>query len=130
MTNANNQDAEHVDVDKILGFIIEEYFEARKKNFKVLAKSFSKFIEAEESIYSLDDIKTICSEITKYESPITNLSYAKEFTYLRVFAYALTATKNTFEVDSKDFMLSCIKYGIDVPFPFITKKNVGNNTNN
>ena len=41
---------------------------------------------------------------------------------MRVFAYALTATKNTFEVNSKDFMLGCIKFGIDVPFPYITKK--------
>jgi len=110
---------EHVDVDKLLEALIDEYFEAKKKNFKILAKNFSKFYESDHGLLSFDDVKAIVSEVTDIESPIPGNLYANDFTKLKLFLYALTSTKNKYDILNKDFLIGCSKFGVDSPFPFL-----------
>jgi len=116
----NPEDAnECMDVDKLLEALLDEYFEAKKKNFKTLAKNFSKFYETDHGLLSFEDIKSIVSEVTEIESPIHGNLFANDFTKLRLFLYSLTSTKNKYDILNKDFLVGCSKFGIDSPFPFI-----------
>ena len=116
---------EYIDVDKLLEALIDEYFEAKKKNFKILAKNFSKYYETDHGLLSLDDIKSIVSEVTEIESAIPGNLYANDFTKLRLFLYALTSSKNKYDIINKDFLVGCSKFGVDSPFPFLSIEKNG-----
>ena len=116
---------EYIDVDKLFESLIEEYFETKKKNFKILAKNFSKFYESDHGLLSYDDVKSIVSEVTDVESPIPGNLYANDFTKLRLFLYALTSTKNKYDILNKDFLIGCSKFGVDSPFPFLCVEKNG-----
>lgn len=47
---------EMLDFEKILSIAIEEYFEAKKRNFKTLQKNFSKSYETYHGLFSIDDV--------------------------------------------------------------------------
>ena len=122
----NPEDAnECMDVDKLIEALIDEYFEAKKKNFKTLAKNFSKFYETDHGLLSFEDIKSIVSEVTEIESPIPGNLFANDFTKLRLFLYSLTSTKNKYDILNKDFLVGCSKFGIDSPFPFLSIEKSG-----
>lgn len=117
----NQEDSlEYIDIDKLLDALIDEYFEAKKRNFKILSKNFSKFFESDHGLLSFDDIKSIVSEVTDIPSPIPGYLYAKDLTKLRLFLYSLTSTKNKYDILNKDFLVGCSKFGIDSPFPFLS----------
>lgn len=113
---------EFVDFDKVLEASMEEYWEVKKRNFKQLQKSFSKLYESDHGLFSFDDVKQIVSEVLNVESPLENYSYAKELTTSRAFLFSLTSSKNKFDINTKEFIFACQRFGIDCPFPFISMK--------
>lgn len=116
---------ECVDVDRLIEMLVEEYFEAKKKNFRILGKNFAKFYESDHGLLSFEDVKSIVAEVTDVESPVPGSLYANEFTKLRLFLYALTSSKNKYDILNKDFLLGCSKFGVDTPFPFLSLERSG-----
>lgn len=116
----NSEDnGELLDLDRVLEGFIEEYFEARKRNFRVLAKNFAKFFETDHGLLSFEDVKAIVAEVTDVESPLAGALFVEELTKLRVFLYALTCSKNKYDLVSRDFAVACAKFGVDSPFPSV-----------
>ena len=122
------EEIEAVDLDRIFELYIEEYFEHKKKNLRNLTKNFSKVFEQDHGIFSFDDLKAIFKESLPDESPLIGYLYPRDYTFSRIFLYALTSFKNKFDINSKDFLLACVRFGIfgfglwegiDTPFPFI-----------
>jgi hypothetical protein len=37
--------------------------------------------------------------------------------------YSLTSADNSYEIRDKDFVVSCNKFGVDLPYPFIIKND-------
>lgn len=117
-TKKGDNDIEGIDVDRILECIVDEYFELKKKNLRLLAKSFGKAYEGEHGLFSLEDIKQIVSEVVDVDSGVDGQTFAGELHKTRLFFSALTATKNKFDIINKDFLMVCSKFGIDCPYPF------------
>lgn len=117
-TKKGDNDIEGIDVDRILECIVDEYFELRKKNLRSLAKSFGKAYEGEHGLFSLEDIKQIVSEVVDVDSGVEGQTFAGDLHKTRLFFFALTATKNKFDIINKDFLVACSKFGIDCPYPF------------
>jgi len=98
--------------------LIEEYFDGKKNLMKLLTKTFTKFYEEDSGVYSWDTVKEIAKELPQ-KSLIPQRSFPKDITLAKVFLFALTSDKNKFEVASKEFLMSCTRFGLDCPFPFI-----------
>ena len=50
------------DADKMMDFIMEEYFELKRKNYKLIQKQFAKLYESENGLISFDDILTLLND--------------------------------------------------------------------
>lgn len=111
--------AEFFDLDKLMDLLMEEYFESKKRANKMIAKQFQKIFEQENGIYSIEDVKKICREVTTQKSYLEGQSFPSDPTLGKLFLYALTSARNKFDLASKEFMISCSKYGLDCPFPYI-----------
>lgn len=115
----NNTNLEVVDIDKLLEFSLEEFFEMKKRNFKTLSKKFLKMCETTNGLLSYDDYKTILSEVADHDSSIEKHSYSNEILKLKSFLYSITSGKNKNDILHQNFNISVLKFGIDSPFPVI-----------
>lgn len=128
------ENGECVDVDKLIDLYIEEYFECKKKLTRNFAKNFSKAFEDDHGIFAIDSLRLIVKDTLEAKSPYEQFSFPRDVNLSRAFFYALTSTKNKFDIASKDFLYSCSRYGIDCPFPFVyvgsggTKKLIADGT--
>lgn len=115
---------EGVDIDKILEYSIDEFFEMKKRNFKNLSKKFSKLYENDNGLISYDEFKTILNELEEMESPIQKQCFSNEIIKLKAYIYSITSGKNQNDILQKDFNSAVLKFGIDCPFPliFLTKR--------
>ena len=125
LDTTEGENIEAVDIDKLLEFSIDEYFEMKKRNFKSLSKKFSKTFETDNGLISFDDYKVMLTEITDLESPIERYKYSNEIIKLRSYLYCITSGKNKNDIVQKDFNATVLRFGIDCPFPLIfsLKKN-------
>ncbi|KRX10682.1 hypothetical protein PPERSA_08677 [Pseudocohnilembus persalinus] len=120
--------SEQFDVDKFIEIYIEEYLEIKKKNNKLLAKIFSKQKhghayeqqnQEENEFFSIQDILRVIKYTVPDKSPLKNRSFPKQLTLLRVYLHSITMGRNKFDINSKEFMNSVSKFGLDSPFPNI-----------
>lgn len=103
----------------MIEILFEEYFEAKKKNYKSISKNFSKAFEVEQGVFALEDLVKVCKDIMGENSNIQGFQFPREYTMTRVFAYSLTANRNKYDITAKEFMSSVLKFGLDCPFPSI-----------
>lgn len=136
--NESSESLEVIDVDKILEFSIEEFFEAKKRNFKNLSKKFQKICETNNGLLSYEDYKLLLSEFIEQQSPIEKYCYCNDIIKLKSFLFTITAGKNGNDIAQKDFNETILKFGIDCPFPVVStqkrsykllelSKNIGKN---
>ncbi|CAI2376513.1 unnamed protein product [Moneuplotes crassus] len=114
---------EYVDVDQVLNGYLDEYMTKKQKNQKVLTKHFVKFFQEQEGIFNSDEIISVCSNLTPETNPVSKyVSYPGEITFLRSFLFALTSQSNSFDISNKTFLKGCSRFGVDSPYPIISKK--------
>eukprot|EP00828_Plagiopyla_frontata_P021586 TRINITY_DN28172_c0_g1_i2.p1 TRINITY_DN28172_c0_g1~~TRINITY_DN28172_c0_g1_i2.p1 ORF type:complete len:429 (-),score=45.32 TRINITY_DN28172_c0_g1_i2:28-1314(-) len=111
------------DADKMMDIIMEEYFELKRKNYKIIQKGFAKLYESENGLISFDDVLALLNDCSAQLMQLSGREYPGDFTKLRAFMYAMTCSKNSLETSCKDFLNSCMKFGLDCPFPFIIIKH-------
>lgn len=111
---------EVIDVDKILEYSIDEFFETKKRNFKNLSKKFQKMCETNNGLLSYDDYKSILSEFVEQESAIEKYCYCNEIVKLKSFLFTITTGKNKNDIVQRDFNETILKFGIDCPFPVVS----------
>ena len=109
---------EGVDADKMMEYALEEFLIFRKENFKLISKKFQKVYDTVHGIFSIDDIAEIFGQFTDRKSTIENYKYPGYFQIMRVYLHSLTSGGNKYNINSKDFLRSMQKYGMDSPFPF------------
>ena len=114
-----NENNEVVDTDFLLDQFIDEYFECKKKIMRSYTKNFSKIFDEDQGIFTMDSFKNIVKDTYEASSQIEGQSYPRIINLTRAFLFALTSQKNKFDIASRDFVLSCSRYGLDCPFPFI-----------
>lgn len=54
----------------MIEILFEEYFEAKKKNYKSISKNFSKAFEVEQGVFALEDLVKVCKDIMGENSNI------------------------------------------------------------
>ena len=114
---------EYVDIDQVLSGYLDEYLAKKQKNQKQLTKHFVKFFQEQEGIFNTDEVISVCSNIIPESNPISkHVSYPSEITFMRAFLFSLTSQKNSFDISNKTFLKGCSRFGIDSPYPTISKK--------
>ena len=81
---------ECVDIDKLLDFLLEQYFESKKRINKSLIKNFQKSFELDHGVFSIDDLHKICKEVTTMPPMIEGQSFPSDITITKAFLYGLT----------------------------------------
>ena len=66
-----------IDIDKILDFFMEEYFEAKKRINKILVKNFSKAFDQEHGVFTIDDMRKITKDIINAKSALEGYQFPK-----------------------------------------------------
>jgi hypothetical protein len=122
--NDGHSDKEGIDIDKLLQWYIDLYFEARTRNIQTVQKSFYKHQTSNENVLSLEDLSLYASDLIEQDSPIPGLIYPKEMNLARAFLYALTSGRNTYAVTLENILTALNRFGIDCPIPFINISGV------
>jgi hypothetical protein len=65
------------DIDRLLDLAVDEYFEAKRRLNRTLAKTFAKAFESDQGVLSFEDFKRLCRDATSQKSPFETLHYAK-----------------------------------------------------
>lgn len=117
MTDPNtNIQGQYVDVDQIIGFYLDEFIKVRIRSLDKLKKNFSKRNQVQQGLFSFDEFKSML-EITAKPQDI--YLYPGDYTVARAFYFSLTPGQNSFEISMMSFLASCIRYGIDNPYPLV-----------
>lgn len=71
----------------------------------------------------MDEVKDLFTEITPIYRAGESLQYgfpiASELQIGKLYLYACTSGKNTYELNVNNFIAACQRYGFDAPFPFL-----------
>lgn len=119
----NDIEVEYIDLDQVLSNYLEEFMARKQKNQKTITKSFVKFFQEQEGIFNTDEIFSVCNSVIPQENLISpHVSYPGECTFLRAFLFALTTQNNSFDISNKNFLKGVGRFGIDSPYPCISKK--------
>ena len=71
----------------------------------------------------MDEVKDLFTEISPIYRAGDSLQYAfpinSEVQLGKLYLYACTSGKNTYELNVNNFIAACQRYGFDAPFPFL-----------
>ena len=119
----NEVEIEYIDLDQVLSNYIDEFMAKKQKNQKTLTKHFVKYFQEQEGIFNTDEIFSVWKNIIPQENLISPfVSYPGELTFLRSFLFALTTQNNSFDISNKNFLKGVSRFGIDSPYPWVSKK--------
>ena len=119
----NEVEIEYVDLDQVLSNYIDEFMVKKQKNQKTLTKHLVKFFSEQEGIFSTDEIFSVWQNVIPQDNLISPfVSYPGKLTFLRAFLFALTTQNNSFDISNKNFLKGASRFGIDSPYPWISKK--------
>lgn len=114
---------EYADYDFAVQLFMDEYFAGRKRNLSALSKVFSRFSENVQGYFSLKEITSIFKEFESVYSQGTGfqLKYPADspIQLAKLYLYSITSAKNNFEINGKEFLAACQRFGFDCPFPFL-----------
>lgn len=110
-------------MDRLLDLYVEEYFECKKRLARGFAKSFSKAFEEDHGVFTIDTLRSVVRDTIEAKSPYEQFSFPRDVNLARAYFYALTSTRNKFDIASRDFLLACSRYGLDCPFPYVLLGN-------
>ena len=121
----NEVEIEYIDLDQVLSNYIDEFMAKKQKNQKTLTKHFVKYFQEQEGIFNTDEIFSVWKNIIPQENLISPfVSYPGELTFLRSFLFALTTQNNSFDISNKNFLKGVSRFGIDSPYPWVSKNSI------
>jgi hypothetical protein len=114
---------EFIDYDFTFQLFMDEYFATRKRNLSLISKIFSRMSENIQGYFSLKEVTSIFKEFEGVYSQGTGfqLKYPADsvIQLSKLYLYSITSAKNNFEINGKEFLNACQRFGFDSPFPFL-----------
>ncbi len=101
---------------------IEEFKSKKKANQKNLSREFMKRFQEQEGLFNTDEIDKIVQSCIPSISQSAFIKYPALITIRRAFLYALVCGDNGFEINTQEFIAACNRYGLDNPWPIVTKR--------
>ena len=70
----------------------------------------------------MKDLRKLMQYVNPTRSPISYMSYPREFTFIRAFLYASIVESDKQNFSLAAFLAGCNRFGCDNPSPIITKR--------
>lgn len=114
---------EYADYDFAFQLFMDEYFAGRRRNLSAISKAFSKLSENVQGYFSLKEVTAVFKEFDSMYAQGTGfqMKYPAESAVqlAKLYLYSITSAKNNFEINGKEFLVACQRFGFDCPFPFL-----------
>jgi len=114
---------EYAEYDFAFQLFMDEYFAGRKRNLSTISKTFSKMSETVQGYYSLKEMTMVFREFEGMYSQGSGfqMKYPADSAVqlAKLYLYSITSAKNNFEINGKEFLVACQRFGFDCPFPFL-----------